>query len=110
MKTIDRYVAGMFLKNLALGLSGLGVLLFFVEILGTLMEHRYPTYQVMFYNLLNIPQLVVHMTPPAVMLTTVMTLSTLARNNELIACRSIGIGLDRLVGLLVAIVFVVSCS
>ncbi len=49
------------------------------------------------------------MTPPAVLLTTVFTLSGMARANELIACYSIGVGLRRILALVLAVVFIVCC-
>lgn len=109
MRTLDRYLAGLFLKNFMLAVVALTALFMFQALLGDLLDHNYTTGQIVYYHLLGIPQVVVQMMPPAVLLGTVMTLSGLARNNELTACYSIGIGISRVMSLLLSIVFIVSC-
>lgn len=109
MKTLDRYIASIFAKNTLLGIFALSTLFVFQSILGELFERRYPAEQVIFYNLLNLPQIMVQMAAPAVLLATVFTLSGLARTNELIASFSIGVGLKRIVSLLLMLTFMMCC-
>lgn len=109
MKTLDRYIAGIFLKNLALATTGLSGFYLFQALLSELIDKSYPAYQTVFYNLLQLPAIVVMLAPPSVMIATVMTLSSLNRSNELTASYSIGVGLPRIVSLLVAVVIIVSC-
>ena len=110
MRTLDRYIAGIFLKNFILGVLALTMLFMFQALLGDLLDHNYTASQVLFHQLLQVPQIVVQMAPPAVLMGTVMTLSGLARTNELTACLSIGIGIRRIVSLIVSIVFIISCT
>lgn len=64
--------------------------------------------QVLTYHFLNIPLISVQMAPPAILLATVLTLSGLARTNELIASFAIGYSLKRLLFGLLIQVFAVS--
>ncbi|HUP55821.1 MAG TPA: LPS export ABC transporter permease LptG [Bdellovibrionota bacterium] len=109
MKTLDRYLAGIFIRNFLLALAAMVSLFLFQALLGEMIDRVYPPNQIVYYNLLNIPQILVQMAPPAVLLATVMTLSGLARTNELVACFSIGLGLKRLVALFVTMVFMICC-
>jgi lipopolysaccharide export system permease protein len=109
MRTLDRYLAGIFLKNFLLAIAAVTVLFAFQGFMADLMEHQYPADQLMIYHLLNLPQVIVQMTPPAVMLATVLTLAGLTRTNELVAAHSIGVGLRRIVALIMVLVFVLSC-
>src|SRR5690348_14661572 len=98
MKTLDRYLAGMFVKNLLLAVASMTTLFLFQALLGDLLDHTYPGDQVLIYDLLKLPQIIVQMMPPAVLLGTVFTLSGLNRTNELVACHAIGIGIKRIMG------------
>ncbi len=109
MKTLDRYIAGIFIKNFLVAILALAGLFLFQEVLGDLLDHQYPGNQILVYHLLNLPNITVQMMPPAVLLATVFTLSGLARTNELVAAYSIGVGLKRIVTLVVTIVFMISC-
>ena len=109
MKTLDRYIAILFLKNLALALFAFVSIFLFQQLIGDLYEHAFPSNQLLVYNLLNLPQIMVQIAPPAVLAATVLTLAGLARNNELTACYSIGVGLKRIGLLLSSIVFMVCC-
>ncbi|MCM2279122.1 MAG: LPS export ABC transporter permease LptG [Oligoflexia bacterium] len=109
MKTLDRYLAGIFLKNFFLAALALTTLFIFQAFMGDLFNHSYPSEQLLVYHLLALPQVLVQMMPPAVLLATVLTLSALNRSNELTACHAIGLGIRRIVGLLLSIVFIVCC-
>lgn len=109
MKILDRYIAATFLKNFALAVMALTGLYVFQALLGELLDHEFQTRQIVLYNLLKIPDIWVQMTPPAILLATVLTLSGFNRSNELVACYSIGIGILRIMAVIVSLVFMVSC-
>jgi lipopolysaccharide export system permease protein len=109
MKTIDRYLSAVFVWNFVLAVLGLTTLFLFQALLANLFDPSFTPRQVLFYHLMAVPQIMVQMMPPSVMLATVLTLSGLSRTNELIACFSIGIGLQRIVTLLLSLVFIISC-
>lgn len=109
MRTLDRYLAGIFIKNFILAIAAVSTLFAFQAFMSDLLEHQYPPSQIVVYHLLNLPQVIVQMCPPAVMLATVLTLAGLSRTNELVASYSIGVGLRRIVALILSLVFVISC-
>jgi lipopolysaccharide export system permease protein len=110
MQIIDRYIASAFLKNLLLALVSLTALFLFQALMGQLLDHEFPVNQIVYYHLMMIPEVLVQMAPPAVLLSTVLTLSGLNRTNELTACFSIGIGLSRVMVVIWSIVFALSCG
>lgn len=109
MKTLDRYIAAAFTRNFLLAAVTLTALYVFQALLGELLDAEYSADKILVYNLLNLPQIFVQMTPPAVLLSTVLTISGLNRTNELTACYSIGFGLSRVVSVILSIVFIISC-
>jgi len=109
MRTLDRYLAGIFLKNFILALIAITVLFQFQAFMSQLLEREFPAGQLIVYHMMNVPLVMVQMTAPAVMLATVLTLSGLTRTNELVAAYSIGFGLRRITALLLALVFIISC-
>lgn len=109
MKTIDRYLAGIFFKNILIGITALTLIFMAQAILGEIFNHSYTPEQIILYKLFDFPQVIVRMTPPGVLIATVLTLSSLARTNELTALFSIGFGLKRIVSLFLSIVVIVCC-
>src|SRR6478609_4786768 len=109
MKTLDRYIAGIFSRNIVLSLFALTLLFLFQAMYTDLYSHEYPTDQILFYHFMNIPLIGVQMAPPGILLATVLTLSGLSRTNELIACYGIGYGLKRLMAIILSVVLVVAC-
>ncbi|MFZ9594473.1 MAG: LPS export ABC transporter permease LptG [Bdellovibrionia bacterium] len=109
MKTLDRYVLGIFIKNLMVALLGLGALFFFQSIFTDLYNQNHQAKQILYYHALSIPQILVQMSPPAVLMATVLTLSGLSRTGELVACYSIGYGVQALMVRILAAVLVVCC-
>lgn len=84
-------------------------LFLFQALMGDLFEGSFSSEQLLIFHFLNLPQILVQMMPPAIILSTVLTLSGLARTSELIACLSIGIGIKRIAFLLLSLVFIISC-
>ncbi len=109
IKTLDRYIALTFLKNLGIAIGGLTLIYVFQSIMGSLLDGDYTFKQTLIYNLLQLPQVLVQMVPPSVLIATVITLSSFNRSNELTACYSIGVGLKRIMGIFLAIVLTVCC-
>jgi lipopolysaccharide export system permease protein len=109
MRTLDRYFAGIFIRNFFLSLLSITALYFFQGLIGELVDHAYPPQQILFDHLLSLPDVLVMMVPPSTILATVLTLSGLTRTNELVAAFSIGIGLRRIVYLILSLVFVICC-
>jgi lipopolysaccharide export system permease protein len=109
MRILDRYIAGSFLKNLVMALLGLTAVFAFQAMLSELIERRYPPVQILTLHAYMVPQTLVQMLPPAVLLAATLTLSGLNRTHELTAIRSIGVGLPRLVGVLLSLTFIASC-
>lgn len=107
MQILARYIAGIFLKNLGLGLMGLTALFFFQNLITQLND--YPFGQLFVFVLYDIPQLMVMVIPPATLLATIMTFSSLSRTSELVAIQSIGIGVKQLMSVILPLVFVLGC-
>ena len=108
MKTLDRYLAGLFVKNLLIAILSLAGIFLFQALMGDMISNQMTTEQALVYHFLALPQTVVQMTPPAVLLATVLTLASLNRTNELIASYSIGVGAMRIMSLFLAIVVIIS--
>lgn len=104
MKIIDRYIVSMFIKNLFWALVSMSVLFLVQGMFSDLYDHNYLISQILIYHWLNFPLILVQMAPPAVLLATVLSLSNLARTQELVACYAIGIGLKRIMFLIVTVV------
>ncbi|HAR44032.1 MAG TPA: LPS export ABC transporter permease LptG [Bdellovibrionales bacterium] len=109
MKTLDRYIAGVFIRNFLVALGSLATIFLFQAIIGETLDQPYPAEQIIYHNFLDLPRILVQMAPPAVLLATVLSLAGLARTNELTAIFSIGVSLRRLVLLLITLVFMISC-
>ncbi len=109
MKTLDRYIALLFSKNFLLAVMALTVIYVFQALLSEMMDRQYTSQQILIYHLLNVPGILVQMTPPAVMMATVLTLSGLNRTNELTACFSIGVGIGRISAIILSLVFMIAC-
>lgn len=109
MRTLDRYISGIFLKNFLLSLLSLTFIFLFQGLLGELIDGDYPASQLVYYHLLQLPHSLLQMAPPSVLAATVFTVSGLNRTNELVAYFSIGIGLERIMLILLSLVFMICC-
>lgn len=109
MKTLDRYIALTFWKNFWVASLGLTTLFVFQAVLGGIVDKDYALKHLIIYNALQAPNIFVQMTPPAVLMTTVFTLSGFNRTNELVACYSIGFGLKRFLILFLSLTTLICC-
>ncbi len=109
MRILDRYIAILFMKNLGVGVIAFAGFFFFQSFMADFIDAKYTLDQLLTYHLLSIPHILAQMTPPAVLLATVMTLSGLSRANELTACFSIGVGLKRISLIIFSLVILICC-
>ena len=81
------------------------IALFLFQVISAgLLDPKFTVGQLVYYHLLNTPQILVQSAGPAVLLATVMTLSSLSRTHELIAYYAIGVSLKRIIGLILLVV------
>jgi lipopolysaccharide export system permease protein len=108
---IDRYIAKMFLGFFIGGLVVFVTLFVTVDFMSNMVQHNAPTSAVMEYYGLFVPGVMYQMMPVACLLATVFTLSTLSKNNELVALFSSGMSLARVsMPILVLVVLISSVS
>ncbi len=100
MKLIDRYLLRHFLRILGLTLMaciGIYILVDFFEKAGFFIEHKASAAEYLTYLTNSLPLITVQVTPLAILMSTVLTLGSLGRNNEITALRSCGLSLWRIV-------------
>ena len=96
MSLLRRYVLRRFIYNYALsviGLIGIFLIVDFFERVDEFIRRGMPYSDLIYYFFCKIPSIAFYMAPQAVLLATVITLAILARDNEIIAMRSSGIGI-----------------
>ncbi len=105
---MDRYIGSLFLKQL--GFSSVFFVIFFLfeAIFSDLYDQPFPVKKILYFHFLNLAQVWVQMTPPAVLLATMMTVSQLVRNQEWVAFLSMGVSVRRLMRAVFVIVACVS--
>lgn len=109
MKILARYLTALFLRNYFFALLGLTTLFVVQALMGDLFSSEYTVYANLFYRMMTVPDVVVQMTPPAVMMATVFSLASMVRSNELTACYSLGVGLPQILVVLLSLVFMICC-
>jgi lipopolysaccharide export system permease protein len=108
MLLLDRYFGAQFVKNFLIAAFALVAFYLFQSLIGELFSHEYTREQVLYYHFLGIPQVFVQLAPPAILLSTVLTLAGLARTQELVACFSVGYGLRRIATVFLSLTLVCS--
>ena len=83
MKTLDRYIAGTFIKNLLSAILAMTVLFVLQAYVGDLLDKDYTARNQLIFHLYGLPQKFVQLLPPSLLLATVMTLSSFNRTQEL---------------------------
>ena len=109
MRILARYISVAFLGNVAIALLALGSIQVLQSILGQLVEGVHTVPQILYHHSLQIPEMLIQMLPPSVMLGTVLTLSGFNRTNELVAIYSIGVGLTQIMSIIIALVLIICC-
>lgn len=110
MKTLERYIAVLFIKNYLVAVSALTFFFAFHNLMMDLLDAEFPARQLVTHHALMVPSILTQITPPAILIATVFTLSSLNRTQELVAAYSIGMGLPRILGVILAFVFMISCG
>jgi len=108
MKTIDSYIARMFVLAFLVAHGGLVFLYYAQACLTGLLDKDQSALQTIIYQGLHIPMIAVQLAPPSTLIATVMTLSGLNRTAELTACYSLGIGIQRIVSVILGLVAVLA--
>jgi lipopolysaccharide export system permease protein len=100
MRIIDRYIGKILLRHIVVTivvLLGLFTFVSFIEELSDLDRGRYGILQVIQYVILTIPKILYEVFPMAALIGSILGLSTLARDSELIVMRAAGISILRIV-------------
>ena len=95
MSLLKRYVLKKFISSLllsAIGLIGIFLVVDFFERVDEFVRRDMPYSDLIYYYIYKIPTIAFYTAPQAVLLATVITLATLAQNNEIVAMKSCGIG------------------
>ncbi|MCH8156842.1 MAG: LPS export ABC transporter permease LptG [Nitrospinae bacterium] len=95
MSLLKRYVLGKFVYSYLLsaaGLIGIFLVIDFFERVDEFVSRGLPMSDLMYYYIYKVPYIAFYMAPQAVLLATVITLATLARDNEIVAMKACGIG------------------
>lgn len=109
MRLLSRYIGMLFLKNTLLCLLALTALIMTEQYLGQLMEGSIPAGKLATYHFSNALQMMVQIAPPATLFGSLLTLSTLNRSNELLACFAAGVGLRQVIGIILSVTFILCC-
>lgn len=111
MKKIDRYITLNFIKSLFLALFGF-INIFIVsqlfKIIRYVTEGRMTEIDAIYYIIALLPDIIIKITPLAVLLGGLMTVNKMASNLEIIALKTSGISFKRIVMFPIAISFLVS--
>ena len=100
MKILDLYVGKLLMRHIMvtiLVLLGLFMFVSFIDELGDLDRGRYGIVQILQYVVLTIPKTLHEVFPMAALIGSILGLSTLARDSELIAMRAAGVSVQRIV-------------
>lgn len=94
MSVLSRYIAGQYLRVLALCWGSAGLALFLLEVfekLGNLSDDRAAGGAIAAYLALKIPRLLIDAYPATALLAVLLSFGLLARHNEILALRACGI-------------------
>lgn len=108
---IDRYIWGMFWLYFVGGLIIFMTLFLTIDVLGTLVTYKEasPASLIPYYAY-SLPEIIYRMAPVACLMSTIFTLSTLNKNNELVALFASGMSLFRINASILVGVTIVSIS
>lgn len=100
MTLLDRYIIREFLKIFLFGTLALllvSTIVDLFEIVNHLVEHDPPLSVIVTYFIARTPQVVIMMTPVAMLLSTLLVTGTFARNSEIIAMLASGVSVYRII-------------
>lgn len=99
MYILDRYILKEYVKIFLLSLSGLIVVYLAIEFfdrIGSFIEHDASLINMLEYFLFKLPKVIFFISPPAFLISILITLCILSRNNEIIAMEVAGISIHRI--------------
>jgi lipopolysaccharide export system permease protein len=100
MNILSRYILREFFRSFATALSGISIVYLSVDFLqkaDDFIHFKATLSQVVRYFLFNLPSIITPSIPIAALIATLLSLGALSRHNEIIAMRSSGISLGRIV-------------
>ncbi|MEO0369459.1 MAG: LPS export ABC transporter permease LptG [Pseudomonadota bacterium] len=101
MRILDWYIGKLLIRHIIVTivvLLGLFTFVSFLDELGDLDRGAYGIFQIIQYVILTIPNILYQMFPMAALIGSILGLSTLARDSELIVMRAAGVSVLRIVG------------
>lgn len=101
MRILDRYIGKILIRYIVVTivvLLGLFTFVTFIDELGDLDKGRYGIEQIVQYVILSIPKTLYEIFPMAALIGSILGLSVLARDSELIVMRAAGVSIQRIVG------------
>ena len=101
MKILDVHIGKIILRHILVTvvvLVGLFVFVTFLDELGDLNKGKYGISQIVQFTILGIPKILYEVFPMAALIGSILGLSVLARNSELIVMRAAGVSVPRIVG------------
>ena len=113
MKIIDRYMSKSFVMSFVWCLFVFVIMAVIIDIfsfIDDIVKYKIPFQSIFAFYFYYIPTIFIQVTPMAILLSTIYMLSNLNKNNEIIAMKSSGIGLWRILTPLLVIGFLVSVA
>ncbi|MCX5666532.1 MAG: LPS export ABC transporter permease LptG [Candidatus Omnitrophica bacterium] len=111
MKIIDRYIAKSFLSSFLWCLFVFVIMAVIIDIfsfIDDIVKYKIPLGSVIAFYFYYIPTIFIQIIPMAALLSTIYVLSNLNKNNEIIAMKSSGVGLWRILTPLLVLGFLIS--
>lgn len=99
MSILDRYILKEYMKIFLLSLLGLIAVYLAVEFFDRIrgfIEHDASLINMLEYFLFRLPKIIFFISPPALLISILITLGILSRNNEIVAMEGSGISIDRI--------------
>ncbi len=111
MKIVSRYVVSLYVRMLWLCVSAflaIYLVIHFLEKIGRFTAAHGTPGPIALYFLCKIPEVIVQVTPLAVLMSTLLTLGLLAKSSEITAMRSCGMSLPRIVAPIIGVALTTS--
>ncbi len=109
MSILDRYIASEFWKAFFGSLAAFLALFMSADALRQGIREEIPATYALQYTLYQMPEIIVMLFPAACLMGTLITLSSMARRNELTAMFASAISLARIAFVLLCLVFIICC-
>src|SRR5512136_2246066 len=109
MSTLSRYTTREFIKNFFLGLGAFSTIYLIVEFFERINAFLYNHASLGMmgsYFLNKIPSILFQIAPAAILLATIITLGAMSRHNEIMALKSGGISLWRIISPILGVVII----